>query len=201
MKDSPLLPVNLERIIPKRVITIQHFSFAGGAFLMPWNQVVVMCLQDLNGAWLLYLIKKDNQTLLSFMPGNLKELQTTDEPAGTMIVDSLLSALYQNNHQYDSAYKYLQNFVVLKDSVFNPNKIAQAQNLSFNETLQQQQLEQAKKEAEQQYKNRLKFYILGAVIFVFLIIAFLLLRNLRNKRKANVLLNNRKEEIQNAYQS
>ncbi len=127
---------------------------------------------------------------------SLKEVQTTDLPAGTMIVDSLLSALYQNNHQYDSAYKYLKNFVVLKDSVFNQNKIAQAQNLSFNETLQQQQLEQAKKEAQQHYQTKIKFYILAAVILIFLIIAFLLLRNVRNKRKANILLGKQKEEIQ-----
>ncbi len=127
---------------------------------------------------------------------SLKEVQTTDLPAGTMIVDSLLSALYQNNHQYDSAYKYLQNFVVLKDSVFNQTKIAQAQNLSFNETLQQQQLEQAKKEAQQRYQTKIKFYILAAVILIFLIIAFLLLRNIHNKRKANILLSKQKEEIQ-----
>ncbi len=128
---------------------------------------------------------------------SLKEAQTTDLPAGTMIVDSLLSVLYQNKHQYDSAYKYLQNFVVLKDSVYNQNKIAQAQNLSFNETLQQQQLEQAKKEAQQQYQTKIKFYILAAVILIFLIIAFLLLRNVRNKRKANFLLSNQKEKVEN----
>ena len=126
---------------------------------------------------------------------SLNALQNTDEdPSGAYF---LLSELYQSSHQYDSAYKYLQNYVVLKDSLYNQNKIAQAQNLSFNETMQQQQLAQAKKDAEQAYKNQLKFYILGAVIFIFLIIAFLLYRNLSNKRKANILLEAQKEEIQN----
>ena len=128
---------------------------------------------------------------------SLKALQNTDETDGLVGAYSLLSKLYQNSHQNDSAYKYLQSFVVLKDSLFNQNKIAQAQNLAFNETLQQQQIVQAKKEAKQQYRNSLKLYILVAVILVFLIIAILLLRNVRNKREANILLGKQKEEIQN----
>jgi len=127
---------------------------------------------------------------------SLKDNGKTDQPNVAMDAYSLLSKLYQSRHQYDSAYKYLKSSVTMKDSLFNQNKIAQAQNLSFNETLQQQQIEQAKKEAQQQYAAKIKLYILAAVILIFLIIAFFLLRNIRNKRKANLLLNKQKEEIQ-----
>ncbi|MEO7210385.1 MAG: ATP-binding protein, partial [Chitinophagaceae bacterium] len=114
-----------------------------------------------------------------------------------MDVYSLLSELYKSRHQYDSAYKYMENYVTMKDSVFNQNKIAQAQDFDFNETTEQQQLAQAKKDAEQAYENRLKFYVLGAMIFISLIIGFLLYRNLSNKRKANILLGKQNKEIQN----
>jgi two-component system, NtrC family, sensor kinase len=127
---------------------------------------------------------------------SLKDNGKTDQPNVAMDAYSLLSKLYQSRHQYDSAYKYLRSSVTMKDSLFNQNKIAQAQNLSFNETLQQQQIEQAKKEAQQQYDAKIKLYFLIAVILIFLIIAFFLLRNIRNKRKANLILSKQKEEIQ-----
>ncbi|MCO5286163.1 MAG: ATP-binding protein [Chitinophagaceae bacterium] len=110
--------------------------------------------------------------------------------------DSLLSQLFHGRHQYDSAYKYLNDFVVLNDSLKNRTKITQAQNLSFTQTLHEQQLTQAKKDAQQQFETRLKFYVLAAVILIILIIVFLLLRNNRNKRKANILLSKQKDEIQ-----
>ena len=128
---------------------------------------------------------------------SLKVLQSTDDPAGLADTYSLLSKLYQGTHQFDSAYKYLQLFDIMKDSLNNQNKIKQAQNLSFNETLKQQQLDQAKIEERQQYESKIKGYIFIAIILVFLIIGFLLLRNNRNKRKANILLSKQKEQIEN----
>jgi len=127
---------------------------------------------------------------------SLKDVQNTDQASIVMGADSLLSQLYKNRQQYDSAYKYLQSFVFLNDSLNNQTKITQAQNFSFNETLKQQQIQQAKEDAQQQYKNRIKIYFLAGIILIFLIIAFFLLRNIRNKRKANVLLSKQKEKVE-----
>ncbi|MBW7942692.1 MAG: hypothetical protein H3C64_09950, partial [Candidatus Kuenenia stuttgartiensis] len=129
---------------------------------------------------------------------SLEILQNTNAPGNVLDAYSLVSKLYQSRYQYDSAYKYLERFAALNDSVNNQQKIAQAQNFAFNETLKQQQIEQAKKEAKQQYKNELKIYILAAIILIFLIIALLLFRNNRNRRKANILLGKQKEEIATA---
>jgi signal transduction histidine kinase len=145
----------------------------------------------------LFYEKGKPDSAFSYARQSLQELENTNEPRVTGVY-SFLAKLFKDTYQYDSAYKYLEKYETMKDSVYNQNKIMQAENFAFNQTMQQQQLEQAKKETRQQYKNRLKIYILGAVIFIFLIIAFLLLRNVRNKRKANVLLNKQKEEIQNA---
>jgi signal transduction histidine kinase len=128
----------------------------------------------------------------------LADIKNTNVTEASMDAYRLLSDLYKGNHQYDSAYRYLQNYLVLNDSLNNRTKITQAQNLSFNETLQQQQLEQAKKDAQREYAAKIKFYILAAVILIFLLIAFFLLRNLRNKREANKLLHKKNEEIQTA---
>jgi two-component system, NtrC family, sensor kinase len=128
------------------------------------------------------------KSLLMFQ--NLNETEVMD-------ASLFLSRLYQSNHQYDSAYKYLHNYTTLKDSLYNQTNITQAHTFSFNETLQQQQLEQAKKEAQQQLRNQIKFYVLVAALIIFSFIAFILFRNVRNKRNANLLLTKQKEEIQN----
>ena len=108
-----------------------------------------------------------------------------------------LSELYKENKQYDSAYKYLQHFTGLKDSLQDLSKIAEAQNFAFNQTLTEQEVAQGKKDAEQQLKTRIRFYVLAAIIVFILLASFLLMRNLRNKRKANIILTQQKIEIQN----
>jgi len=142
-----------------------------------------------------FLKNGKSDSALSYGRHALNIVQTIDEPEAQQEVYSLLSAIYSNRHQYDSAYKYEHSSGVLKDSLYNQTKITQAQNFAFNETLQQQQLEQAKKEARQQYRNKLKVYTLGGIIFIFLAITFLLIRNNRNKRKANKVLHGKNEEI------
>jgi signal transduction histidine kinase len=128
----------------------------------------------------------------------LQRLSTLNNPANLLDAYKQLSDLYKDNKQYDSAYKYSQNFVVLKDSLQDLTKISEAQNFVLNQTLLDQQVEQAKKEAVQQANTRVKMYALAAVIAFILLAAFLLMRNLRMKRAANILLTQQKEEIQNS---
>ncbi|HET7117159.1 MAG TPA: hypothetical protein VFI29_11740, partial [Hanamia sp.] len=137
-----------------------------------------------------------SDSALFYARGSLEATQNTFAGDVALGADSLLSQLYRSRHQYDSAYKYLQSFVIVNDSLNNQSKITQAQNLSFNETLQQQQLEQAKKSARQRYETRIKLYILASIILIILVIAFLLLRNNRNKQKANKVLHQKNEEIE-----
>lgn len=109
-----------------------------------------------------------------------------------------VSDLYKENGQPDSAYKYLHQFTIIKDSLQDLSKIAEAQNFAFNQTLTDQQVSQGKKEAEQQLKNKIRIYALATVIAFILVATFLLMRNLRTKRRANMLLTQQKTEIQNS---
>jgi len=145
----------------------------------------------------LFYQQKLSDSSFSYLRQVFQDIKNIDEPDINSESYHLLSALYKDRHQYDSAYKYLTLYTVLQDSLNNQDKISQAQNLSFNKTLHQQQLQQAQKEAQQRYATKIKIYILAAIILTFLIIAFLLLRNIRNKRKANVVLAAQKEEIEN----
>ena len=108
----------------------------------------------------------------------------------------LIAQLYQTNGQLDSAYKYLQLSVTLKDSLYNSDKVRQFQTLTFNEAARQQQQEQQRIEAQKQYEINLKMYGLITVIASILIFSFILYRNNKNKQKANNLLQTQKKEIE-----
>ena len=79
-------------------------------------------------------------------------------------ISPLIAQLYKANGQLDSAYKYLQLSVTLKDSLYNTDKVRQFQTLAFNEAARQQQQEQQRIEAQHQYETNIKMYGLITVI-------------------------------------
>ena len=93
---------------------------------------------------------------------------------------------------FDSAFKYQQLAIDLRDSVLNHGKSKQLQIFLFNERQRQQEIEQVQKE----YRNKIKMYLMFAALTIFLLIVFLLYRNNRQKQKANVLLHQEKEKVE-----
>jgi two-component system NtrC family sensor kinase len=104
----------------------------------------------------------------------------------------LLKDIYTSGHQIDSAFKYLELTLSLKDSVFSQEKNRTAQNLIFTEQQRQHDIEADKL----QYKNSIKIYALLGGLAALLLLAVLLLRNNRQKRKANHLLQQQKEKVE-----
>jgi len=101
-----------------------------------------------------------------------------------------MAGLYRSVHNNDSIVKYQGLIIKIRDSLFNSRQSQQFQNIDFNETLRQQELETARKE----YRNRLQKYILAGGIAIFLFAAIFLWRNNINKQKAYHRLKVQKEE-------
>jgi signal transduction histidine kinase len=112
--------------------------------------------------------------------------------AGILDVAFVLSDLYESRKQFDSAYTYLSYYTTLKHSSLRDEKIKKVQTLLFNEDLHKRQLEQERREAQQQYAANLKLYNLLASVGVLLLLAIILWRNNQQKQKA-------KQEIEKAY--
>ncbi len=112
-------------------------------------------------------------------------------------ISPLVAELYNANNQPDSAYKYLRLSISVKDSLYNTDKIRQFQTLGFNEANRRQQLEQRSREEKQQYETKIKMYGLISIITGFVVLAFILYRNNKQKQKANTLLQSQKQEIEN----
>jgi two-component system, NtrC family, sensor kinase len=103
-----------------------------------------------------------------------------------------LAQVYKVRGNNDSALKYTELSLSLKDSIFSREKIRELQNITFNQQLKQQEIEAAKTE----FKNRLRVYFLAGGLAILLFIAFLLWRNNRLKQKQYIVLENQKKETE-----
>jgi signal transduction histidine kinase len=82
--------------------------------------------------------------------------------------------------------------LVVKDSVFSQAKMQQFQLIAFDEQQRQQQLQAT----EERYHNKIKLYALMTALAIFLLLAFILYRNNQQKQKANALLQQQKEKVE-----
>ena len=135
---------------------------------------------------------------LSILHSNEQDIKSWGENANSYIIEitTLIASLYKEKNQPDSAYKYLQLSVDLRDSLYNLDKIRQFQTLSFNETAREQQQLQLAEEARRKYEERIKIYGLVGGLLIVAIIAILLYRNNKQKQKINRSLQNQKLELE-----
>jgi signal transduction histidine kinase len=115
-----------------------------------------------------------------------------DFPFSIIPAYNTLSKVYKAQHAFDSAFKYQQLAIDLRDSVLNQEKSKQLQNFLFNEQQRQQEIEQA----QEKYKNKIKMYLMLTALAIFLLLVFILWRNSRNRKKANILLQQQKEKVE-----
>ncbi len=106
----------------------------------------------------------------------------------------MISDYYWDQNKVDSSFIYLRLATVLNDSLdkIEKEKFREFQVEGFNEALRLQELEKEKIQTQ----NKTRTYAMLAGIGVFMLIAFLLYRNNRNRKKANTLLQKQKEEVQ-----
>jgi two-component system NtrC family sensor kinase len=104
----------------------------------------------------------------------------------------LLSSLYENGHNIDSAYKYLKLSSAANDSLYNTQRMQESEVLTVGEEGRLKEIEQAKAA----YRNDVKMSLLISGLVIFLVIGGLLWRNNRQKNKANEVLGNTLNNLQ-----
>ena len=103
---------------------------------------------------------------------------------------SLLSELYEPTDAKE-ALRYYKMATMAKDSLLGSASIQAVQLIAAQEQERQEEIEQAKIA----FQNQLKQYAALAGLVFFLFVAFILYRNNRQKQKANLLLQQQKEEV------
>src|SRR5262249_10249319 len=105
--------------------------------------------------------------------------------------DTMLSALYEPKDP-KQASSYLTMANTYKDSLFGTNNIEAIQMIASQEEEQQKQIEAVRIRDQ----NQLKQYALIAGLAIVAVIAFILYRNIRQKLKANKVLEKALSDLQ-----
>lgn len=104
---------------------------------------------------------------------------------------SLLSKIYHTNNHIDSAFYYQELMLTEKDRIFSREKMAELQNLAYEE---QKKIENIRQDRLRQ-RNLIIFLSLAFTLFIFGVITFILYRNNHFRKKAYRLLEKQKAEI------
>ena len=102
-----------------------------------------------------------------------------------------LYTYYDQDHNLPEAYKYFQLATAAKDSLYSQDKVKQMLNIGFDEKMRQQEIA----EAEIQYRNRVRLYMLMVGMALLVLLAFIFWRANKARTKAYNLLHKQKEEI------
>jgi len=105
---------------------------------------------------------------------------------------NVLYAYYDEDHDLPEAYKYYKLATAAKDSLYSQDRVKQLLSLDFEEKQRKQEIEQA----QSQYQEKVRTYILIAGLVIVLLLAFIFWRNSRQRQAANKLLLKQKEDIE-----
>ena len=142
----------------------------------------------------LFLTANKTDTSLVYARKALETLEGVGDFLGISNTYRTISSDYAKQNKPDSAFAYLTLSTNLNDSLNNVLKknLLAYQDEGFNEQLRLKKLE----EDSIQTQNKIRTYAMLAGIVVFMLIAFMLYRNNRNRKKANDLLQYKNVEIE-----
>lgn len=117
-------------------------------------------------------------------------------------VTDIVAQLYAHKGNFTKAYDYQRQYIAYKDSLNNEDATRKATAMRFNDQMSRQQSQIALLQKDQQLqaeaarRQRQFLYASFAVLILIGGLLALLIRNNRQKQRANVLLQQQKQEIQ-----
>ena len=132
------------------------------------------------------LLKDSGETdsSLSYATKGLTIYRSNGELLGMFQAYTTLTSIFKQLHRIDSAFRYQELAIALKDSLNNVEKVKQFTNIGFEEQLKIQELQKA----NDRYESKVRLYASLTGLTIVLLIALLLYRNNKQKQKANTIL-------------
>ena len=122
----------------------------------------------------------------------LNAAQNLDAPDLLLRSYTAFARYYQAEGNNDSTVKYQALIIKINESIFNLKQSQEFQNIEFNEQQRQSEIEAAR--TAESIKYRMWGLIAGLAVFLF--IAIILYRNSLQRKKANILLSQQKNELE-----
>jgi len=151
-------------------------------------------LDAYNGMSGVYLNERKTDSAIYYAKKTIAQKWGRVYPIAVLGAYSMLANIYEKQKIADSTLKYLKLTISLKDRLYSRQKEREADNLAFNDQLQQQELVKQQEQAS----TRLKMNVLLGVVFTILVIALLQWRNNKQKAKANQQLQTQKQQVESA---
>ncbi len=158
--------------------------------------------EALTGVGMAYRGKGENKKALDFMTRGLNTATEIDALSSINLATGELSRLYAQLGQYKQAYKYSLLFKEKSDALLNEGTVQKMTQLEmqyqFDKKQKQQALEQKKKELVQETEIKkqrfLRHIYFSAFLFMF-ILAVVIYRGFRMKKRTNRILAKQQDEI------
>lgn len=131
---------------------------------------------------LMFLNKNQTDSALFYLRKTLNMAEAMNYRQDAINAGELLSKHYEVSGLNDSALYYLKLTAAAKDSIFSHEKYRQAQSLTFNEQLRQQDIEEQKAKAAEARRNNLQYIGIGIFIILFFLLILLLSKIKTNER-------------------
>ena len=147
---------------------------------------------------LFYKLKKYDSVLFYANLALLLGRRSSQKPI-MLEASKTLAAYYIEKNKLDSALKYQQLTMSINDSLFGSEQLRKIQLLAIGEQKKVYTVQQRQQQIEQEqthYRNRVKIYVLLAILATLLLFGSILYRNNRRKQIANRLLEKQKIEIE-----
>ncbi len=133
---------------------------------------------------------------LQYAKKSFDNAQSMHSKQHVLSASNLLTKLFTESRKTDSAFFYLNIAAKMRDSLNGPEKFRQLQLLM----LEEQQKQETILRQQEQFRNKIKYTALLSGLGVFLVLAFLLWRNNRHKKRSNLLLQQEKQKVEQAYE-
>jgi signal transduction histidine kinase len=144
-----------------------------------------------------YISSGKKDSAYSYIKDALTAAQNLDAPDLLLRSYTAFTHYYQITRNTDSTVKYQGLIIKINDSLFNKKQTQEFQNIDFNEQQRLSEIEDAK--ITERVKYRMWGLITGLTIFLF--IAIILYRNSLQRKKANSLLSQQKNELEKTLTS
>jgi two-component system NtrC family sensor kinase len=129
---------------------------------------------------------------LFYMRNALDAAYNLDAPDLFLRSYTALASYYKTSGNNDSAVKYQSLIIKINDSLFNSKQAQDFQNIDFDEQYRQKQIA----DTEKQYKDKLQRNILLGSLGTFFLVALLLWRIIRQRKRSATILQQQKEELE-----
>lgn len=147
----------------------------------------------MNNLFIAKLYKEMNQpdSTMKYAENAFNTAQSVSFKKGIYDASSIISELFKNKQEYDSAYKYSSIADIERDSLYGAGRFREMQHLILNQQEIQQQLQQERDRIDS--RNRTIVFLV--VFLLAILIAFYLWNNNRKQKKVNATLREQQLKI------